>query len=135
MLGADGRAARGFGRAAATGRLVQAHAGYGEDGTSDEHCSKGVTNSLAAFLIGAGERSYYGCSRGWKVQADPVEDAWRSEYERPLGKPTGLGVKTGDVWRRTFSSAHGTTVVTFNSTSNVGAIRWATEQPGQVEQQ
>ena len=112
-------------RAAASGRLVQAHAGYGEDGTADEHCSKGVTNSLAAFLIGAGERSYYGCSHGWKVQADPIEDAWRPEYDRPLGTPSGLAEKNGTHYRRIFYSKHGKTVVTFDVTKNVGTIRWA----------
>jgi hypothetical protein len=116
--------------AAAAGKLVQAHAGYGEDGSADDHCSKGVTNSLSAFLIGAGEHSYYGCSRGWKVQADPVEAAWRPEYERPLGTPTGPGRKDprSGVYRRTFRSERGTsTVVTFDTATNQGSIAWGSE--------
>ena len=64
----------------ANGKITEAHAGYGEDGEADEHCSNGIENSLAAFLIGAGGRSYYTCSRGWKIQEDPVEDSWHAEY-------------------------------------------------------
>jgi hypothetical protein len=36
----------------ANGKIVEAHAGYGVDGDADDHCSKGIVNSLAAFLIG-----------------------------------------------------------------------------------
>ena len=32
--------------------------------------------------MGAGWRSYYQCSKGWKVQADPVEGAWHAECAR-----------------------------------------------------
>ena len=71
-------------RSIANGKITEAHAGYGEDGSADDHCSRGITNSLAAFLIGAGPRAYYACSRGWKVQEDPVQDAWHAEYEKPL---------------------------------------------------
>ena len=53
-------------------RLVQCHAGYGEDG-GDNHCSNNITNSLAAFLIGARENSFYGCSKSWNVGTDPVD--------------------------------------------------------------
>ena len=49
------------------------------------------------LLIGAGERSYYTCSRGWKVQEDPVAQAWHPEYDKPLGTPVGLGKKGEDL--------------------------------------
>lgn len=112
----------------ANGKIVEAHAGYGEDGEADEHCSNGIENSLAAFLIGAGERSYYTCSRGWKIQEDPVEKSWHPEYEKALGKPKADGAKGADgVWSRTFLSAKGETVVTFNAKTNVGKIAWAGE--------
>jgi hypothetical protein len=39
------------------------------------HCSANVENSLAAFLIGARENSFYGCSTGWDVGLDPVDSA------------------------------------------------------------
>jgi len=111
-------------QASKAGKLVQAHAGYGSDG-ADDHCSKGITNSLAAFLIGAGERSYYACSRGWKVQADPIDKVWRPEYDQSLGKPRGAAVKTGDVYERHFSSKAGITTVRFNVSTNLGQISWA----------
>ena len=42
--------------------LAQVHAGYhGEEHTSN---CKNITNTLASFLIGAGNYSYYGCSTG-----------------------------------------------------------------------
>ena len=113
---------------AANGKITEAHAGYGEDGSADDHCSNGIENSLAAFLIGAGERSYYTCSRGWKIQEDPVEASWHPEYEKPLGKPKGDGAKGADgVWSRTFVSAKGETIVTFDAKTSVGKIAWASE--------
>ena len=84
--------------------------------------------AAAAFLIGAGERSYYTCSRGWKVQEDPVAQAWHPEYDKPLGTPVGLGKKGEDgVWRRTFKGAKGETVVEFDSHTGNGTIAWAGE--------
>jgi len=103
------------------GKMTFAHASWA--------CTKDLTDTLAAFLIGAGARSYYACSRGWKVQADPIESAWREEYDRDLGEPTGLAVKTGDVYRREFKHPKGTTVVTFNVSSNSGKIAWAGAPP------
>jgi len=109
-------------QSAALGKLVQAHAGYSED-SSDNHCSNNVEQALAAFLIGARENSFFGCSRSWNVDTDPVADVWHEEYDRPLGAPTGFAVKNGDVWTRTFSSG---TVVTFNAANSTGHIAWST---------
>lgn len=106
--------------AAGAGKLVQVHAGRGE-----KDCAKDITNSLSAFLIGAGRMSYFACSQGWSIQSDPIEHAWHSEYEKPLGEPTGPAVKDGKTYRREFSSARGTTVVTFNVRTNRGQIEWA----------
>ena len=109
----------------ANGKITEAHAGYKQD-DADDHCVHDITNSLAAFLIGAGERCYYTCSRGWKVQEDPVADSWHTEYDKPLGKPQGPGVKGADgVWTRMFKGAKGSTQVTFDSESNAGTITWA----------
>jgi hypothetical protein len=110
---------------AATGAIVEVHPGYSEDG-SDNYCEE-ITNSLAAFLIGAGEGSYYHCSRGW-ISNSSFPDAddewltWREEYDRPLGAPTGPAVKTGAVYTRGFASG---THVRFDTTTNTGTITWA----------
>ena len=104
------------------GKLVQAHAGYHPDG-QDNHCQS-ITNSLSAFLIGAGEYSYYGCSRGWSVSPDDMDWlVWHPEYDKPLGKPMGPAVKQGDIYTRHFQAG---TVVTFNVKTNEGNIQWGT---------
>ena len=48
----------------ARGLVVEAHAGNYPTGNT---CVDGDTSSLAAFLIGAGNYSYYHCSMGWYV--------------------------------------------------------------------
>lgn len=109
--------------AVAQGKIVEAHAGYGQDGT-DNHC-EGVTNSLSAFLIGAGERSYYGCSRGWKIAEDPMDTVWHAEYDYKLGAPLGPATLSGTVYTRKFASG---TVATFDSKSGEGNIQWASKE-------
>ena len=96
---------------------------------ADNHC-EGITNSLAAFLIGAGEGSFYACSTDWAV--DPLWPApghpsdwmtWHAEYSRPLGTPLGLGVRSpAGVWTRAFASG---TRVEFNESSGEGTLTWA----------
>eukprot|EP01083_Nonionella_stella_P041598 112736_1 len=103
---------------ASLGVLVQAHAGYNPNG-DDNHCQH-ITNSLAAFLIGAGKYSYYGCSRGWYIEPDWI--IWHSEYDQPLGAPCGVAEKTGNIYTRRFTSG---TKVIFNITNNVGTIDWS----------
>jgi len=105
----------------ANGKIVQAHAGYGDDG--EDHCVN-ITNSLAAFLIGAGERSYYGCSRHWDEKS-PKLTVWHPDYEKPLGFPTGPAVKTDTIYKRSFKNKKGTTTVTFDTKVNKGKIEWA----------
>lgn len=102
--------------AAAQGKVVLAHGG----------CGEGV---IAAFLIGAGQGSYFGCSHGWSVQSDPIGEAWRPEFDRPLGFPRGSAVKEGDVYRRAFEHPSGRTLVSFNVTSKLGLILWADQAP------
>jgi hypothetical protein len=128
---ADNRSIALLLEAVAHGKITEAHAGYGEDGSADDHCSKGITNSLAAFLIGAGPRCYYACSRGWKVQEDPVADAWRPEYDKQLGAPKGAATldHAAGVWTREFAAAAGTTTVTFAIKGGVGHIDWAGDPP------
>lgn len=77
------------------GIVVQAHAGYGED-------CRNITNVLAAFLIGAGEYSYFGCSRGWYIEPDWI--VWHPEYDKPLGKPNSEAFFRFGVYHRTFET-------------------------------
>jgi hypothetical protein len=117
---ADEQSIKQLNDSAALGKLVQAHAGYGEDG-SDDHCND-VEQSLAAFLIGARDNCFYGCSRHWDVDSDPISGVWHAEYDKPLGEPLGFASKKGDVWTRSFKSG---TVVTFDTATNNGHIAWA----------
>eukprot|EP01084_Bolivina_argentea_P138303 243518_1 len=103
----------------ANGYVVEVHAANGPDHGEDYHCQN-ITNSLSAFLIGAGKYSYYGCSQGWYFDND--WNIWHQEYDKPLGEPMGKAILTGDIYKRTFSSG---TVVSFNITSNNGTIIWA----------
>lgn len=101
------------------GYMVQAHAGY-----SGEHC-KDIENSLAAFLIAAGQYSYYGCSRTWYVDAEARDWlTWHPEYDKPLGHPVGDATLHDDVYERHFASG---AVVQFNRKTNEGMIKWAGE--------
>jgi hypothetical protein len=62
-------------------------------GTNSEACTPAVFNiTLAAFLIGAGERAYYACTKGWTAQAG--WDQWHHEYSLPLGAPDSLAKHT-----------------------------------------
>ena len=109
------------------GYLVQAHAGYAANG-EDNHCEH-IENSLAAFLIGAGNYSYYGCSTGWFVDKDHMDWlTWHPEYDKPLGHPISDASLHGDTYERHFASG---TVVQFNRKTNEGMIQWAGEKrPG-----
>lgn len=111
---------------AARGLIVQAHV-YGD-------CSDAAffESALAAFLVGAGERSYFACAAGWQVdprwpdvapsaQTDWMQ--WREQYDRPLGPPCGPRVLSGGVYTRSFGPACATKV-TLNSTSHSGTIVW-----------
>ena len=111
--------------------VVEVHAGDLRDG-SDNFCADGMTNSLAAFLIGAGSFHYYHCSGGgvttwssnphWPDAPDQWLD-WRDEYDKALGKPLSDGEKRSNgIWFREFESG---TKVTFDSTLGAGRIEWA----------
>ena len=107
---------------AARGVLVQAHS-YGP---CDD--SAGFDSTLAAFLIGAGENSFFACSSGWKVDpawpAAPTDSLqWHAAYDEPLGAPCGPFAKAGDIYSRSFGEACGTRVL-LNATSGVGTIEW-----------
>ena len=141
------------------GFTVQAHAGdlpkgqaWGGQGKGNQ-CVNGDTNSMAAFLIGAGEYSYYHCSfengkggtiwgsaSAWPSVPDSWLD-WIPEYDYSLGEPTGpatsepstsnvtgLLPNNAHIWKRSFKSG---TVVEFDGGSGQGTIRWA-KGPTQV---
>ncbi len=83
-------------------------------------CKKGITDTLAAFLIGANKYSYYACSTGWIWPDD--WNVWWPEYDKPLGEPLGPAVKKDGVYTRSFKSG---TNVTFDTSNNTGTIIWA----------
>jgi hypothetical protein len=113
--------------AAAAGLLVQAHA-------YSAACAQAGTlqSLLAAFLIGAGNGSFFACSEGWAVDprwpAPGASDDWMlwpADFDKPLGPPCGDAVKTADRYTRAFGNACQTHVA-FNTTSNSGSIEWGT---------
>lgn len=58
-------------------------------GSSSKACTQEVFNiTLAAFLVGAGERAFYACTAGWTAQAG--WDEWHHEYDLQLGDPVGM---------------------------------------------
>lgn len=112
------------------GMAVEVHAGDevddGSNATEDQ-CINGDTNAMAAFLIGAGEYSYYHCAAGWSSDPDwpDVPDVWLDwlpEYDRPLGEPLAPGeVDQDGVWHRSFSKG---TRVLFDGVLGNGTIIW-----------
>ena len=113
---------------AARNIIVHAHA-YGpcDDATA------GFESVLAAFLLGAGERSYFACSSSWKVDpawpAAPTDSlTWHGAFDRPLGAPCGPYAVAGDVYSRAFGDAC-RTHVKLNATSGVGTIEWGQALP------
>ena len=120
----------------ARGIGVEAHAGDLPDGAVDapgggDDCAEGGVNAMSAFLIGAGNHSYYHCARKAEWQSDPKWPApghsdrwldWLPAYDRKLGAPLAPGVKGADgVWRRAFAA--GTRVV-FDPVTRNGTITW-----------
>ena len=104
-------------------RVASWHLRYAGAGNPD------TRDCLAAFLIGAGNNSFFSGPDGWSIRRsaeDPagiqdVKQRWRPEYDRPLGPPRGLGaLGSGNAWRREFAHAS----VVFNATTCQGSIRW-----------
>ena len=87
-------------------RGVQAH------GEPTENC-------LAAFLIGAGHRAYFGFG-GWSEDRAVFSDHWLPQFSQPLGEPQGDAIYDTDtqVWKRAFEHVN----VTFDVQNNLGAI-------------
>ena len=100
------------------GQVVQVHVPVYLD-----ICNGDLTDYIAAFLIGAGEYSYFGCGR-WNTSNDDTSAfIWRPEYDKPLGAPTGPATYRNGVWKRKFSRG---TSVKFDTTTKTGTIEWGT---------
>ena len=99
------------------GHVMQAHVPI------EVSCKGDITDYLATFLIGIGERSYFGCGNWISEDDDTTPLLWRPEYDKPLGKPTTpptYRLDTG-IWTREFGSG---TKVTFDTNKNKGTIEW-----------
>jgi hypothetical protein len=131
---------------AGRGIIAEVHAGNQFHASSDParqnySCANGGVNDLAAFLIAAGNYSYYHCTdNGFSTPAawPTVRDEWLDqapEYSYKLGAPLGpassspsrTGANTS-VWRRAFASG---TRVMFDGGNGNGTIWWA-DGPVQV---
>ena len=103
---------------AEVGQVVQAHVPVGVK------CSSDLTDYIAAFLIGAGEYSYFGCGH-WNVEGDDTSPlTWRAEYDKPLGAPKGPAKYDNGTWTRSFASG---TEVMFDAKAKKGTIKWSEE--------
>lgn len=95
------------------GVIFEAHASCGSSDPDDP----AEQSKLAAFLIGAGDGSYYLCG-GWGSSSVP----WFPIYDLPLGAPLSDAVLGADgVWRRSFKAG---TNVTMDSKTQTGRISW-----------
>ena len=91
--------------------------------------------SLAAFLVGAANLSYFSCSDGWRV-GDGWSRAQRpAEYDYPLGPPLGEAVRSaltggGVKYVRRFESGTSVTLLLEAGAVDTGAacIRWGNGQ-------
>eukprot|EP01048_Picozoa_sp_COSAG05_P007636 COSAG05_NODE_543_length_8789_cov_7.804603_6_plen_900_part_01 len=103
------------------GVIFEAHAPCGSSDPNDPF----EQSKLAAFLIAAGEGSYYLCG-GWGSSSVP----WYPLYDLPLGKPLSDAKLGSDgVWRRSFAAG---TNVTMDSKTNNGTIVWAKHKQAAV---
>merc|ERR1711884_559182 len=76
-----------------------------------------IQTELAAFLVAAGEHSYYRCG-AWGHSDVP----WYKVYDMPLGKPFSNATLSNGIYKRSFASG---TVVTFDTATETGTIKWA----------
>jgi len=139
LPGAWGNCIEGFGPAekniltlqalAKEGLGAKAHCCRNYHGTNDPCSWENVQNGLAAFLIGAGENAFFAC--GDSFEMGPWIK-WFPEYDKPLGRPLGDGVKGKDgVWTRSFESG---TTVRFtpgipHKKDGIGKITWGSSPP------
>ena len=106
----------------AQGYLVQAHIAVGEaSGKCGCAC---IESDLAAFLIGAGNFSYFGFGPWISPGLADVQGRWCPDlFDRPLGEPLSNGTRDDNgVWTRAFASG---TRVTFFGKNGTGIIEWS----------
>ena len=101
------------------GKVVQAHMGH----LPADGCKADMTSYIAAFLIGAGKYSYYGCGP-WNASGvgNNTSWYWRPEFDYPLGEPVSAASYANGIWKRKFGSG---TEVMFDTSTNKGTIRWS----------
>ena len=100
-------------RAVSQGIMFEAHGACPVNASDQE-----TINNIAAFLVAAGEYSYYMCG-GW----NSAKPTWFPIYDFPLGKPVSNATLGADgVWRRAFESG---TTVSFDTHAERGTIDWA----------
>lgn len=78
-----------------------------------------IQTELAAFLVAAGEHSYFRCG-SWSHSDIP----WYPVYDMPLGAPLGNATFVDGVYSRLFSSG---TNVSYDVTTETGVIQWASD--------
>jgi hypothetical protein len=79
----------------------------------------GGENDLAAFLIGAHWRAYYGLG-GWCDNGTDFNSHWMPQFEQPLGAP--LADATYDAPSSTWSRQFAHVNVTFDVTTSLGKV-------------
>jgi len=90
-------------------------------GVDGDPSNADLQTELAAFLIAAGEYSYYRCG-GW----GHTDATWYPVYDKKLGEPLSNATLGDDgIWRRSFAAG---TDVTFNTQTNVGSIQWGEDK-------
>lgn len=106
---------------AAKGWLVQAHVGVNYTGTT---CGCECMNDVvAAFLIGAGEYSYFGSGAWITGSLEEVTRQWcPALFERPLGRPLADATLVDGLYTRHFETG---TWVEFDTSTNKGMMHWA----------
>jgi len=103
---------------AKNGRGVQAH------GKPSQSC-------VAAFLIGAGYRAFFGVG-GWSEKGKTFDDHYMSQFALPLGNPLSDAKydKVTSTWSRKFSKG---VEVSFDCKGNKGVVKGWTWPPDPSE--
>ena len=106
----------------AQGYLVQAHAAIYTNASL--YGCKDMEDVAAAFLIGAGDYSYFGSGAWISPGIEDIEQRWCPPlFDRALGQPITNGTKDSlGIWRRNFASG---TAVSFDPSTNKGEILWS----------
>ena len=101
------------------------------------HCchslTQTMTHSLTHSLTHSPTPPAHSCMHALKHLRHPFRAAWEDNspdqilpvFTLPLGEPLADAVLRGGVWRRAFASG---TNVTFDTTTNRGAIQWASRR-------